>query len=173
VQFGQTGTSRTASTPSFFIWAALARPGLEGLDRRRAHERVVEPRERSDDAVLVQLAQAIERKRDVQVFLEARAVEVDGDVAHHEGARRRVGGDDAIVRRPDLERPRAAPVNARGGHDGDAPLGQRGPGDERGRSEIRQRADPVQVPLAVPLRKVAQPRHVVLLRAPARVTRAL
>ena len=52
-------------------------------------------------------------KHDVDVLLEPAAVEVDRDVAHDEVGGGRIAGNDAVVRRADVERPVAARVQPR------------------------------------------------------------
>jgi hypothetical protein len=118
------------------------------LGRRRregAHEGIVDRRHRAHAALGHQLAQAVDREDDVEILLEAGAVEVDRDMAHHQLVGRRLGWDDAIAAVARTERPVAALVQAGRRDDGDSPLAERLAGERR-RVVVGRAFEAAQVP---------------------------
>src|SRR6266850_4565124 len=90
-----------------------------------AHERVVARPEPAELAPRDQLAQTVDRERDVDVPHDRNAVEADARVALEDVRRGRAGRNDAIRLVARREEPVAADVDAGRGHDGQPARGER------------------------------------------------
>src|SRR6266581_918555 len=90
-----------------------------------AHERVVARPEPAELAPRDQLAQTVDRERDVDVPHDRDAVEADARVALEDVRRGRAGRNDAIRLVARREEPVAADVDAGRGHDGQPARGER------------------------------------------------
>src|SRR6266508_3696780 len=110
-----------------------------------AHERVAVGRQPTELAPRDQLAQPVDRERDVDVPHDRHAVEADARVALDDVGRRRVGGDHAICLVAGREGPSPADVQAGRRHDGQPAPGQGLPGAHEGRGVVDLRRKSQQV----------------------------
>ena len=78
--------------------------------------------DRSDSARALKIAQPVERKNDVPIFLEPGAVEIYRDVADQQISRTRIGRDRPVIGVAAAERVFAAQHQTRRTHDRDPAL---------------------------------------------------